>query len=80
MKCTECNIEIILNIYKGHHMTDTDTRREEYISLFKTYEMDVDWNFLPGDYIDMPEYKWQGFLHSINMILSRKLSTRNKKQ
>jgi len=61
-------------------MTTTDARREEYISLFKTYEMDVDWNFLPGDYKDMAEYKWKGFLHSINMILSRKLSTRNKKQ
>ena len=69
-----------LIIRRELYMTDTDTRREEYISLFKTYEMDVDWNFLPGDYIDMPEYKWRGFLHSINMILSQKLSARNKKQ
>lgn len=61
-------------------MIDTDTRKEEYIRLFRMYEMETDWNFLSENYKEMPEYEWQGFLQSINMVLARKLSARNKKQ
>ncbi|GEM_PF-1450596 len=58
-------------------MEKKELRKRQFEELFKQHRMEPDWKFLSGNYAELPEYEWAGFLHSINAILARRAAARN---
>lgn len=49
-----------------------ETRKKQFVDIFTNHGVEADWKLLSENYHETSDYEWNGFLHSVNLIINMK--------
>jgi len=67
-----------IDIQRSNNMDIKETRKKQFTDLFALHGAEVDLKLLSENYYEISDYEWNGFLHSINLIIRMKNRPKNK--